>query len=278
LPRAESARGCEGDGPVTRPRRGAVLVLALVGLLGCMRVPLDRLIFLPHPLVGEPPAGFSDEWITTEDGVRLHAWRAPAQDGHATLVWSHGNANNIAGRAAPMAELAARGLGVLAYDYRGYGRSRGRPSEAGVYRDALAAYDVERAHGTPAEKIVCFGESLGGAVSMYLATARRCAGVAVVATFTDLGAVARVHYGALATAVLGTRFDSLSRVRALRVPILVAHGDRDVIVPSALGEELFAAAPEPKRFVRVAGAGHNDVLEAPELLDAVARFAEECCN
>ena len=260
---------------MTQSRSGAVLVLAL-GVLGCMQVPLDRLIFLPHPLVGEPPAGFSDEWIMTEDGVRLHAWRVPARDGHATLVWSHGNANNISGRAAPMAELAARGLGVLAYDYRGYGRSGGRPSEAGVYRDALAAYDAERAHDTPAEKIVCFGESLGGAVSIYLATARRCGGVAVVATFTDLGAVARVHYGPLATAVLGTRFDSSTRVRALRVPILVAHGDRDAIVPVALGEELFAAAPEPKRFVRVAGAGHNDVLEVPELLDAVARFADEC--
>jgi hypothetical protein len=243
-----------------------------------VQVPLDRLIFLPDPLVGEPPAGFRDEWITTEDGVRLHAWRAPARDGHATLVWSHGNAGNISSRAEPMAELAARGLGVLAYDYRGYGRSAGRPSEAGVYRDARAAYDAERAHGTPPERIVCFGESLGGAVSIDLATQRPCAGVAVVATFTSLAPVARVHYGPLAAAVLGTRFDSLTKVRALRVPILVAHGDRDEIVPFAFGAELCAAAPEPKRFVRIAGAGHNDVLEAPELLDAIARFADECAR
>jgi len=242
-----------------------------------MQIPVDRLIFLPHPLVaGVAPPGFGDAWITTGDGVRLHAWRAPASPGHATLVWSHGNANNISNRAEPMMALAERGLGVLAYDYRGYGRSEGRPSEAGVYRDALAAYDAERAHGTPAERIICFGESLGGAVSIYLATARPCAGVAVVATFTSLAPVARVHYGPLAAAVLGSRFDSLTRVATLQVPILVAHGDRDEIVPFALGEELFVAASEPKRFVVVQGAGHNDVLGAPELIDAVTRFAADC--
>src|SRR5262249_25900506 len=116
------------------------------------------------------------------------------------------------------------------------------------------------------------------AVSIYLAGARPCGRVAVVATFTSLAPVARVHYGPLAAAVLGTRFDSLTRVATLGVPILIAHGDRDAIVPFTLGEELVAAAAapaaEPKEFVRVRSAGHNDILEAPELLDAVARFAD----
>jgi hypothetical protein len=143
-----------------------------------------------------------------------------------------------------------------------------------VYRDAEAAYDELRASGVPAERIVCFGESLGGAVSIRLATERPCAGVAVVATFTSLRDVARIHYG-LAGAAIGGRFDSLARIGRLRVPLFVAHGDEDEIVPYELGERLFAAAPEPKRFLPVRGATHNDVLAHPTLLDAIAAFARQ---
>jgi len=213
-----------------------------------------------------------ERWITTSDGVRLHAWYAGAAEGSPVLVWSHGNGGNIAGRADVLAALAAHGLGVLAYDYRGYGRSGGRPSEAGVYRDAEAAYDSERERGVPAARIVCFGESLGGAVAIHLATRRPCAGVAVVSTFTSMRDVARRHYGPLAF-LAGDRFDSLGRIGRLTVPLLVAHGDRDEIVPFELGARLFAAANEPKRFFRAPGAHHNDVFASPGLVDAIAGFA-----
>jgi uncharacterized protein len=236
-------------------------------------VPLDRLIFFPDPDVGEPPTGVEDRWIETRDGVRLHAWYA-GDVGRPTLVWSHGNAGNIACRADVLVGLAARGLSVLAYDYRGYGKSGGRPTEAGVYLDAEAAYDAEQARGVPAGRLIAFGESLGGAVSIHLAGERPCAGVVVVATFTSIRDVARVHYGPLAL-LAGDRFDSVARVPRLGVPLLVAHGDRDEVVPFALGERLFAAAGEPKRFVRVAGKVHNDVFEATSLLDAIAAFAHE---
>ena len=228
---------------------------------------LDRLIFLPDTTVPHPPPGVEGRWITTRDNVRIHAWYVPARDARATLVWSHGNAGNIAGRVDVALALAARGVDVLAYDYRGYGRSEGRPSEAGVYLDAEAAYDS--AGDLP---IVCFGESLGGAVSIHLASVRPCAGVAVVSTWTTLRDVARSHYGPLA-ALVGDRFDSLARIGTLSVPVFVAHGDRDEVVPFALGERLFAAAREPKRFLRIAGAHHNDVFESTRLLDAIAEFA-----
>ena len=255
---------------------------------------LDQFIFFPDPCVPEPPApGVEDRWITTEDGVRLHAWYAPAPTPIATLIWSHGNGGNIAGREEVVLALRDRGLNVLAYDYRGYGRSEGRPSEAGVYRDAHAVYDSERARGVAPERIICFGESLGGAVSIHLACERPCAGVAVVSTFTSLADVARRHYGPLGSLARG-RFEdwkdmvgavasALERAREeavsghlvarLRVPILVAHGDVDEIVPFALGEMLYAAAPEPKRFFRATGAHHNDIFTSPGLLDAIATFA-----
>jgi fermentation-respiration switch protein FrsA (DUF1100 family) len=125
-----------------------------------------------------------------------------------------------------------------------------------------------------AARLVAFGESLGGAVAIRLATTRACAGVAVVSTFTTIRAVARHHFGPLA-AFAGSRFDSLARLRELAVPLLVAHGDRDEVVPYALGEALFAAAAVPKRFVRVAGAGHNDIFDHPALIGAIAAFAHE---
>jgi uncharacterized protein len=246
------------------------LVALIAGASG--HVVLDRLIFFPDRLMPPAPLGAVDLYMTTADGVRIHGWWITPRGAVAALVWSHGNAGNIGNRAPILRELVARNLAVLAYDYRGYGHSEGSPDEAGVYRDAEAAYDEVRTLGFPAERIVPFGESLGGAVSIRLATERPVAGVAVVATFTSLREVARAHYG-LAGAAIGGRFDTLGQLGRLHVPLFVAHGDHDEVVPYALGERLFAAAGEPKQFLRVPGATHNDVLGFPALLDAIAEFA-----
>lgn len=235
---------------------------------------LEALIFQPDREVPRAPRGVEERWITTADGVRLHAWFAAGRAEGPTLVWSHGNGGNIAGRADVLLALARAGLNVLAYDYRGYGKSGGRPTEAGVYRDAEAAYDHLRGNGVRAQRIVSFGESLGGAVSIRLATTRPCASVAVVSTFTRMRDVAYHHFG-LAALIVGSQFDSLARLRRLTVPLFVAHGDRDEVVPFALGKQLYNAAPEPKRFLTVTGAHHNDVFWSTELLDAIVAFARE---
>jgi fermentation-respiration switch protein FrsA (DUF1100 family) len=258
--------------PRVSRRAAGLLMAAALALPGCSMI--DSFTFFPDRAMGPPPAGVEERTIATADGERLHAWYAGGAAEAPALVWSHGNAGNISGRADILRALAARGLRVLAYDYRGYGRSTGTPSEAGVYRDAVAAFDDLVARGTPPERIVLFGESLGGAVSIALAGERPCAGVAVVSSFTTLADVARRHYGFLG-AVAGKRFDSRTRVGRLAVPLLVAHGDRDEIVPFELGEALFAAAAPRKRFLRIAGAQHNDALARPDLLDAVAEFARE---
>lgn len=252
-----------------RPRRLTGLAVSIAAAALVPFVSLDRFIFFPDRNVPPPPPGVVERWFTTADGVRLHAWHAVAPDGAPTLVWSHGNAGNIASRAPVLYALTARGLGVLAYDYRGYGRSAGTPSEAGVYHDVEAAYD---SIALPGARLVAFGESLGGAVSIHLATVRPCAAVVVVSTFTTMRDVARSHYG-LAGLLAGSGFDSLRRVRGVHVPLLVAHGDEDEVVPYALGEALFAAAGEPKRFLHLPGAHHNDVFEQTALLDAIADFA-----
>lgn len=239
---------------------------------------LDGLIYFPDREMPPAPAGVEERTFVARDGVRLHAWYAPGRTADApTLLWAHGNGGNVANREDVLLALQARGLAVLAYDYRGYGRSEGRPSEAGLQLDAAAAYDDLVARGVPPSRIVCFGESLGGAVSIALAAERPCAAVIVVSTFTRLRDVARQHYGALA-ALAGNQFDSTARVGALAVPILIAHGDADDIVPFALGEQLHALAPQPKRFLRVPGKQHNDVFDSPLLLDEIAAFARDATH
>ncbi|MEX2220190.1 MAG: alpha/beta hydrolase [Candidatus Rokuibacteriota bacterium] len=249
------------------------LAIAALLLTGCT-VWIDHFVFFPDRRVGPPPAGVEERWIATEDGRRLHAWYLPPRDGGPVLLWSHGNAGNIDSRRALLLALGARAVGVLAYDYRGYGRSDGSPSESGVYLDASAVFDDLVARGTDPATIVCFGESLGGAVSIEVATRRRCGAVIAVSTFTRLADVARRHYGPLGS-LAGNRFDSLARIPRVSAPILVAHGDQDGIVPFELGERLFAAAPSPKRFFRIAGADHNDALGRLALLDAIGQFARE---
>ena len=236
---------------------------------------VDRLVFFPDRSMPETPPGAEERWITTADGVRIHAYYASAFDEDApTLLWAHGNGGNIGGRYEVQAALARRGANVLAYDYRGYGKSQGRPSEAGVYLDARAAFDSLVESGVPPEKIVCLGESLGGAVTIELGTARPCAGIAVVSTFTTIADVARRHFGPIGYLTSGV-FDSESRVGSLSVPFFAAHGDRDEIVDFELGRRLYEAASEPKQFLRIAGAGHNDIFLHPELSQAIVDFARE---
>lgn len=236
---------------------------------------VDRLVFFPDRWMPETPPGVEERWITTEDGVRVHSYYMAAPESDvttSTLLWAHGNGGNIGGRYEVQAALARRGANVLAYDYRGYGKSEGRATEAGTYLDARAAFDALTAAGVPSTRIVCLGESLGGAVTIELATERPCAGVAVVSTFTTIADVARSHYGPIAFLASGV-FDSESRVGALKVPFFAAHGDRDEIVDFELGRTLFEAAPEPKEFHRIAGAGHNDIFLYPEVADGIVAFA-----
>ena len=152
---------------------------------------------------------------------------------------------------------------MLAVDYRGYGRSGGSPNEAGVYRDADAAYDylVQVRHVRP-KNIIVFGHSLGGAVAIDLASRRECGGLIVQSSFTSIRDMARRTFGIpLFEYIPKSRFDSLAKIQQVQAPILIVHGTRDEIVPFSMGQRLFTAAPEPKFFFPVEGAGHNDVIE-----------------
>lgn len=197
--------------------------------------------------------------IPTGDGETLDGWFIPAGEARGTLLFFHGNAGNISHRLDSVGLFHRLGLNVLIFDYRGYGRSSGKPSEAGLYRDAEAAWRYltgERA--TPADEIVLFGRSLGGAVAVWLAGRVRPAGLIVESSFTSVPDMGAEIYPWLPVRLLArNRFDSRARIGGVRVPVLIIHSRQDEIIPFRHGRRLFEAAAEPKQFLEIAG-GHND--------------------
>jgi fermentation-respiration switch protein FrsA (DUF1100 family) len=250
------------------PRAGPLSLAAACVLL----VPLvwqglvDRMIFHPTPGADLRPEDVGvrgeDAWLRTEDGVRIHSFWLPSEGATRGVLFLHGNAGNASHRLPNAAALARLGCHVLLLDYRGYGLSEGRPDEAGVYADAragLAHLTGER--GLPEGRVVLFGRSLGGAVAVDLAQDRALAGVILESTFASAAAVAERAFPGPVAWFARDRFDSERKIARLRAPLLFFHGDRDEIVDFELGRRLFEAAPEPKEFLAIRGAGHNDTVE-----------------
>jgi fermentation-respiration switch protein FrsA (DUF1100 family) len=156
--------------------------------------------------------------------------------------------------------LSSLGLNVFAFDYRGYGRSEGQPSEQGVYLDAEAAYHyLTMIKRVPTSQLIVLGQSLGGAVAIDLAARKECAGIIVESSFTSARDMAKELFSWLPVHLLiKTKFDSVSKIKKVRAPVLILHGTRDRTVPFKLGQQLYEAAEEAKFFYEVEGAGHND--------------------
>lgn len=222
-------------------------------------------------------AGADDVWLRSAGGVKLHAWWAALPGARLTTLFLHGNAGNLTHRAYRIAEWKAAGSAVLLVDYRGYGRSEGRPSEKGLYADAGAAYDWLIASGWRPEQIVVHGESLGTAAAVDLASRRRCAGVVLEAPFTSGSDMADRVLPVLGRLVFRA-FDSRAKIGRVAAPLLVIHGSRDGVAPFELGRRLFEAAHEPKWFWPVEGAGHNDIVESAGAAyrERLREFYERC--
>lgn len=214
----------------------------------------------PTPRI--PGAAVDEIWLRTSDGVRIHALDVRPERPFADVLFFHGNAGSLYDRVENIARLADAGFRVLIVDYRGYGKSEGRPSEGGLYRDADAAYAyLTESGGVAPDRVVVFGRSLGSAVALDLATRRPVGALIAESAFTSARDLARLHYAWIPKLFLGAmshELDSHAKVRRLSAPVLFIHGLRDSIVPAALGRRLYDAAPEPKAWYPIERAGHND--------------------
>jgi fermentation-respiration switch protein FrsA (DUF1100 family) len=266
-------------------RTRSVLTISLVALLGVAAVwsqLLDRVIFQPSRGVDLRPrqVGIPGEEVSlrAEDGVGLHAFFLPSAGATRALLFLHGNAGNASHRLPNAAELVQLGVHVLLLDYRGYGLSEGKPTEDGVYADARAGLaHLTETRGIPEQRIVLFGRSIGSAVAIDLAQDRPLAGLILESTFPSAADVARSVLGPLGAWLARGRFESDRKIARVRCPLLFFHGDRDRVIDFELGRRLFEAAPEPKSFEVIPGAGHNDTTRVGgrAYFTRIRRFLDE---
>jgi len=245
--------------------KGSLVFVCAMFLSGCLVE--EKFIFFPVAEIERTPKSvglvFDDVFFTTADGVRLNGWFAPYAGARTTLLWFHGNAGNISHRVDGMKLLHDKvKANVFIIDYRGYGRSEGTVSEKGTYEDARAALRYLRTRkDLDPKNIAVFGQSLGAAVATELAAGENCLALILEAPFVSIREMARVVFPMLPIGpLLRTRYDVAEKIKAVKAPVLVLQGDRDEVIPVEQGKKVFAAAPSPKEFYAIRGAGHNDTF------------------
>jgi fermentation-respiration switch protein FrsA (DUF1100 family) len=258
------------------------LAILYVLLVGGMLLFEDRFIYHPNARGGRwlpAPAELAaeDVWLTSADGKQVHAWWCPVEGSSGATLFCHGNAGNLSQRSGDVRNIRdGLGQSVLIFDYPGFGKSEGTPTEAGCYAAADAAYAwlTER---VPAEQVVVFGQSLGGGVAVDLAARKPHRGLILFKTFTSVPDVAQFKHPLLPVhRLMRNRFDSIDKIVACRQPLFVIHGDQDQLIPFAQGERLFEAAPGPaKEFMRLPGAGHNGEISVEMVRRAAAFLGEQ---
>jgi len=222
----------------------------------------ERMVYFPSRELALGPGDVGlrhdDLFLDTPDGCRLHGWYLPASEARGTVLFCHGNAGNISHRLETLTLLHGLGFNVLIFDYRGYGRSTGSPSEQGSYADVLAAWThLLSERGESPSRIVLMGRSLGAGVAVWLARRVNPAALVIESGFTSVPDLGKRIYPFLPRFLARLRYDSLSCMAELSCPVLVAHSPDDEIVPYDMGLILFGAAREPKRFLMMRG-DHND--------------------
>ncbi len=238
---------------------GCLLVLGLVFFFQ------HKLIFFPDPQLAGTPAQIDLEYeevaFRAQDGIELHGWYLPASrkaDG-PTALFFHGNAGNISYRLEQLRIIHSLGLSCFIFDYRGYGRSRGRMSEQGSYQDAAGAWDyLIREKGLTPERIICWGRSLGGPIAARMARDTRPLALIIESSFPSIPVMAKRLFPFLPVSLLlRYRFPTEDYLQEADCPVLIVHSREDGLVPFDFGRRLYENAPESKKFLELHG-GHND--------------------
>lgn len=232
----------------------------------------------PSKDMGDPRVrellGMREVTYDTDDGLKLTSWYAPPKDKDGkVIVYFHGNAGNISGRAVRARMFIDHGYGVLMAEYRGYGGNPGTPTEEGLYKDGRAALKFLDAEGIRVGQMVFYGESLGTGVSVQLAGEVQPPQVILESPFTSAVEVGeRVYFYLPVNLLMRDRYDSLSKIKQVKSSLLMLHGARDGLIPLALGRKLFNAANDPKQFIEISNGGHANLLG--DLADQVFAWIE----
>jgi fermentation-respiration switch protein FrsA (DUF1100 family) len=266
-------------------RVGAFACYAYVGVLLVLLALENRMLFPLSTAAQEwyappPELNMRDVALTSADGTALHAWwTAPTgwKPQRGAILFSHGNGGNLSIRSFVAGRWRSElGRAVLLYDYPGYGKSSGRPTEAGCYAAGESAYRwLVEEQKVPEGEVIHVGESLGGAIGTELATRHPCRALVLLSTFTSFPDMAQKTVPWLpARWLVRNRLDNLAKIGGVGCPVLIAHGTADPVIPFRQGERLYAAAREPKRFFPIRGLGHQ-VPDSPEFYEAVRELLGE---
>ena len=217
--------------------------------------PLRDICYTPAHL----DIAFEDVVFDTPDGLKLHGWYIPVQDSEFTILFCHGNGGNIMHRLDSLSLFRKLGFSCFIFDYRGYGRSQGKPGEKGTYVDVCSAYRwLRRTKRVSAERIIVFGRSLGGCMAARLACKARVRALVLESSFTSYVDMGRKFYPYMPVRWFARfGYETITHVRRIKCPLLVIHSRQDEIVPFEFGIQLFESGVEPKTFVEISG-GHND--------------------
>ena len=242
------------------------IIIGAVGILIAMMAYLyfnqERIIFLPRSDFELTPEDigltYEEMSIRMDDEVTVHGWYFPYGNDGPTVLFCHGNAGNISHRLETAEYLVSLGANVLLFDYRGYGKSTGHPTESGLYVDAQTCFDwLVNEKDIPPENIVLMGRSLGGAVAVELATSNDCRGLIVESSFTSVPDMAQIVYPWLPIKfIVRHKFASIDKIAEVKMPVLVLHSKADEMIPYAMGQRLYEATTAPKKFMEITG-DHN---------------------
>ena len=262
---------------------GIMVALAYAAVAALIFFAQPRLVYYPEigrSLIGTPSdveLPYETVEITTADGESLHGWYVPAPDATATVLFLHGNAGNISHRMGYLTMFYRLGYNTLIFDYRGYGKSSGTPTEEGTYRDAKAAWEyITQKKAIVPSNVVLFGESLGGAVASWLAVREKPGLLVLASAFTSVPDMGAKLYPFLPVRLLSRfEYNTLEHLKDVTCPVFVAHSPQDEIVPFEHGQVLYEAAPSPKQFLELEG-GHNNgfVYMREEWAEALGDFID----
>lgn len=239
----------------------AIFIIVLC-LMAYVRYLESITVFHPsHELSATPRQrglAFENVTLRTKDNFLINGWLIQHPRSASTMLYFHGNAGNMADRLDKILEFYNLGLNVFIIDYRGYGKSQGKPSEHGIYEDAVAAYDYLAARtGITRDKIWAYGASLGGAVAVDLSAKRHLACLIIDSSFSSAADMGKTIYPLIPSFLMQTKMDSAAKIKTITIPKLFFHSPEDRLVPISLGWKLYDAAPLPKKFIETSG-GHND--------------------